>query len=105
MRYYDLEVNGKIKGSYATSQPRMNLVLLDDAPENSKWDTINKKWIPDQEVIETIQANQKIDQDIVLAKDTIKSIRYDIDKTKDIDGLKNIVLKLAEQVSILAEKL
>jgi hypothetical protein len=50
MRYYDLDTNGKVKGSYAVPQPEKTLVLLEDAPgDESKWD--GSKWIPDQDKI------------------------------------------------------
>ena len=50
MRYYDLDINGKVKGSYAVPQPGMALHLLDDAPnDESMWD--GSKWIPDPDII------------------------------------------------------
>jgi len=51
MRYYDLDINGKVKGSYAVPQPKKTLVLLEEAPnEESKWD--GSAWVPDQDVID-----------------------------------------------------
>jgi len=105
MRYYDLDENGKIKGSYAIPQPGINLILLDDAPENYKLDITTQQWIPDQEAMNQIAINIRKKQDIVLAKDIIKSIGLDIEKVKSIDELKIVVLKLAEQIKILTENL
>jgi hypothetical protein len=49
MRYYDLDVSGKVKGSYAVPQPDKELTLLEDAPDQeSKWDGA---WIPDPDIV------------------------------------------------------
>ena len=50
MRYYDLDI-GTVRGSYALPQPGMELVLLEEAPDDeSMWD--GTVWVPDQEKID-----------------------------------------------------
>ena len=53
MRYYDLDTNGKVKGSYAVPQPEKTLHLLEDAPDNeSKRDGVpGSNWIPDPDIV------------------------------------------------------
>ena len=53
MRYYDLDTNGKVKGSYAVPQPGMILHLIEDAPDNeSKRDGVpGSAWAPDTDAI------------------------------------------------------
>jgi hypothetical protein len=47
MRYYELDANGKIIGSYAVLQPNKNLVLL-ESPEDENLSTYDgSKWIFD----------------------------------------------------------
>lgn len=46
MRYYELDTNGKVIGSYAVPQPGLNLVLLDEPPsEFYYWD--GAAWVYD----------------------------------------------------------
>lgn len=54
MRYYELDVTGKIKGSYEVPQPDKTLHLIEDAPNNeSQRDGVpGTVWIPDQEIID-----------------------------------------------------
>lgn len=54
MRYYELDTNGKVKGSYAVPQPDLTLYLLEDAPDDkSKRDGVpGTAWIPDQDIID-----------------------------------------------------
>ena len=49
MRYYDLDTNGKVKGSYAVPQPEKTLHLLEDAPnEESQRDGVpGNVWVAD----------------------------------------------------------
>jgi hypothetical protein len=50
MRYYDLDINGKVKGSYAVLQPGKNLVLLEDAPDDeSRYD--GSTWVADTDKV------------------------------------------------------
>ena len=53
MRYYDLDKNGKVKGSYAVPQPDKDLHLLEDAPSDDyKRDGVpGSNWIPDTDKI------------------------------------------------------
>jgi len=58
MRYYDLDTNGKVKGSYAVPQPEKILVLLEDAPnDESKYD--GSKWIPDTDKVNARLAKEE----------------------------------------------
>jgi len=52
-RYYDLDTNGKVKGSYAVLQPGKMLHLLEDAPdkESQRDGMPGDNWIPDQDKI------------------------------------------------------
>ena len=54
MRYYDLDTNGKVKGSYAVPQPGKTLHLLEDAPdEESQRDGVpGTVWMPDQDKVD-----------------------------------------------------
>jgi hypothetical protein len=50
MRYYDLDINGKVKGSYAVPQPDKTLTLLASAPnDESMWN--GTAWIPDPDIV------------------------------------------------------
>lgn len=53
MRYYDLDLNGKVKGHYAVPQPEKVLHLLPIAPDDmSMRDGVpGENWIPDQDAI------------------------------------------------------
>jgi len=53
VRYYDLDITGRVKGSYAVPQPGKTLHLLEDAPDDkSKRDAVpGVKWEPDLEII------------------------------------------------------
>jgi hypothetical protein len=53
MRYYDLDVSGKVKGSYAVPQLGKELHLLEDAPnDESKRDGMpGDNWIPDPDIV------------------------------------------------------
>jgi hypothetical protein len=100
MRYYDLSKEGKVRGSYAVPQPDKELTLLDDAPNSeSMWD--GKAWVPDHDKLTTKAATDKRQADILTAKEAVQAISEDIKKATDLDSLKAVVLKLAEQVKIL----
>jgi hypothetical protein len=60
MRYYELDTNGKVKGSYAVPQPDKEFHLLEDAPDNeSKRDGVpGTAWIPDQDIIDARLAEE-----------------------------------------------
>ena len=60
MRYYDLDTNGKVKGSYAVPQSGKVLHLLEDAPDDeSKRDGVpGSAWVPDQEKIDARLAEE-----------------------------------------------
>ncbi len=76
MRYYDLDINGKVKGSYATPQPGKVLHLLDDAPNGeSKRNTPipGAAWVPDQEKIDTRLAKEAKIAASITAKATLKN--------------------------------
>jgi hypothetical protein len=53
-RYYDLDANGKVKGSYANLQKGLTLYLLDESPDNmSMRDGVpGSNWIADQEAVD-----------------------------------------------------
>ena len=57
MRYYDLDVNGKVKGSYAIPQPGKALHLLDEAPndESMRDGVPGSKWMPDPVIVSAKQ--------------------------------------------------
>ena len=57
MRYYDLDINGKVRGSFTVPYPDLTLVLLEDAPDDmSMWD--GKVWVPDPDKVAAKQAIQ-----------------------------------------------
>ena len=58
MRYYDLNIDGKVKGSYAVPQPGKILHLLEDAPDDlSMRDGVpGNSWVPDTAAIAVIDA-------------------------------------------------
>ena len=60
MRYYDLDINGKVKGSYANPQPGKTLHLLEDAPDNeSKRDGVTGSvWVSDTDIIDARLAEE-----------------------------------------------
>jgi len=106
MRYYDLDINGKVRGSYAVPQPNKELVLLKAAPDDeSKWD--GSKWIPDPDII----AAREAEESRIAAKaqafiDNLPSwseISAAIDGVSTIAGLKVVVKKLARVVYWLAK--
>ncbi len=53
MRFYDLDINGKIKGSYAVPQPGRTLYPIKDAPDHeSKRDGVpGTAWVPDMDIV------------------------------------------------------
>ena len=72
MRYYDLDI-GTVRGSYALPQPGMELVLLEEAPDDeSMWD--GTVWVPDQEKIDARLAEEAADQVSAAAKTAIASM-------------------------------
>ncbi len=76
MRYYDLDINGKVKGSYAIPQPGKVLHLLEDAPnEESKRNTPipGITWVPDQEKINASLAKEATAAAAIAAKATLKN--------------------------------
>lgn len=59
MRYYDLDNDGRIKGSCTSSQPDKNLLLLDDPPSGDcMWD--GKQWVLDTKVTREKEREDKI---------------------------------------------
>ena len=76
MRYYDLEITGKVKGSYAVPQPDKTLHLLEDAPDDeSKRDgTPGDNWIPDQDIIDARLVKEAIAQATLDAKVAMKNM-------------------------------
>ena len=53
MRYYELDIDGRVKGSYAVPQPGKILHLLEDAPDDLSMrnGVLGKKWVPDTDAI------------------------------------------------------
>jgi hypothetical protein len=101
MRYYDLDISGKVKGSYAVQQPDKELVLLEDAPDDaSKWDG---KWVPDPDILATKAAVEAKAKAVVDAKIKVGTLSADVDKATDIESLKKVVLDLINQVKIITE--
>ena len=74
MRYYGLDINGKIKGSYAVQQPNMVLHLLEDAPdEESKRNGVpGSAWVPDQDKIDARLAQEEQMEIEVLVNQKLK---------------------------------
>lgn len=64
MRYYDLDTNGKVKGSYAVPQPDLTLVPLEGAPGNESM-YVGGEWIPDQDIIDARLAIDAKAQEII----------------------------------------
>lgn len=73
MRYYDLDINGKVKGSYAVPQPGKELTLLKIAPDNeSMWD--GEKWVPDQDLLATKQSIKDAEDAEILIQAKIRGM-------------------------------
>lgn len=66
MRYYELDKDGKVKGSYAVPQPGKGLILLEDAPDDeSKWD--GQKWVPDEDIIKAkLAAKDEAEKEVLV---------------------------------------
>jgi hypothetical protein len=109
MRYYDLGINGKVKGSYAVPQPNMVLHLLEDAPDNeSKRDGVpGTAWIPDQDVIDARLAEEARivakQQALIDNLPSWQQVSDAIDSATTIAALKVIVKKIARVVYWLAK--
>ena len=100
MRYYDLDINGKVRGSYAVPQPTMELTLLEDAPDDeSMWD--GKKWVPDPDIVAARQAEAAKVLAVAEAKTAISTMDAAVDKATDIEGLKKVVVDLIKNVQVL----
>ena len=98
-RYYEL-LNGKVKGSYTVPQPDKELELLDEAPDNeSMWD--GEKWVADAEKVAARQAEAAKVLAVAEAKTAISTMDAAVDKATDIEGLKKVVLDLANSVKTL----
>ena len=98
-RYYEL-LNGKVKGSYTVPQPDKELELLDEAPDNeSMWD--GEKWVADAEKVAAKQAEAAKVLAVAEAKTAISTMDAAVDKATDIEGLKKVVLDLANSVKTL----
>lgn len=102
MRYYELDKNGKVFGSYAVPQPEKILILLEDAPDELSMHD-GEKWVPDTERVAAKAVIEKKAADVAAAKDSISAISADAEKADDFESLKAVVLALAEQVKILTQ--
>lgn len=99
-RFYQLNETGKVLGSYAVPQPDMELTLLEEAPnEESKWD--GEKWVADAEKVAAKQAEAAKVLAVAEAKAAISTMDAAVDKATDIEGLKKVVLDLANSVKTL----
>ena len=98
-RYYEL-LNGKVKASYSVPQQDKELELLDEAPDNeSMWD--GEKWVADAEKVAARQAEAAKVLAVAEAKTAISTMDAAVDKATDIEGLKKVVLDLANSVKTL----
>jgi len=100
MRYYDLDINGKVKGSYAVPQPDKVLHLLEDAPDESKRDGVpGTAWVPDTDKIDARLAEEaRIAAKAKAITDNLPSwaaIEAAINAADTIPKLRAIVLKIA----------
>jgi hypothetical protein len=99
-RFYKLNETGKVLGSFAVPQPDMELTLLEEAPnEESKWD--GEKWVADAEKVAAKQAEAAKVLAVAKAKTAISTMDAAVDKATDIEGLKKVVLDLANSVKTL----
>jgi hypothetical protein len=103
MRYYDLDANGKVKGSYAVPQPDMTLHLIEDAPDSeSKWDGA---WIPDLPVILEKKAGEV---NAVREKKIAAGIPYEFPdgkgtiQTRDLTDARNIQTSIVSALILQA---
>jgi len=102
MRYYDLDINGKVKGSYAVPQPGKELILLEDAPaDESKRDGVpGTAWIPDQDIIDARLAIDAKAQEIIDNLPAWQRVSDAIDSATTIAAMKIILKKIARVVYI-----
>lgn len=92
MRYYELDVTGKIKGSYAVDQPEKTLHFLEEHPEGFwKRDGVpGNSWI--------------VDDDLVAAADAVTAAKAKKDKAaKDLKDL--IVAQGSDSTKITLKQL
>jgi len=106
MRYYDLDINGKVRGSYAVPQPNKELVLLKAAPDGeSKWD--GSAWVPDQEKIDARVAEenriQAKAQAVIDNLPSLAEIEAAIEAASSIAALKVIIKKMARVLYWIAK--
>ena len=75
-RYYDLDKDGKVSGSFANPQENMNLVLLEECPfQYGIWD--GKKWKEDTSILDPKQV-----------------LLDELNSATTIAGLKNVIKKM-----------
>ena len=106
MRYYKLNGNGQILGSYAIPLPDQELVLLATAPDDeSKWD--GRAWVPDTKKIAIREAEEARvaakAQALINNLPTWQEVADAIDAVTTIGGLKVVVKKIARVVYWLAK--
>jgi len=99
MRYYDLDTNGKVKGSYAVPQPEKELHLLEDAPDNeSKRDGVpGDNWIPDTDIIDARLA----EEERITAK--VRAIADNLPSRKQIKTAINAAFPDTKQSAIITK--
>jgi hypothetical protein len=109
MRHYDLDTNGKVKGSYAVPQPGKELILLEDAPDDeSKRDGVpGTVWIPDTDIIDARLAEEAAiaakHQALIDNLPSWQQVSDAIDSATTIAALKVIVKKIARVVYWIAK--
>lgn len=105
MRYYDLDLSGKVKGHYAVPQPEVTTVLLPIAPDDeSMWD--GDKWVPDPDIVNARLAEEaRIAAKVQAIIDNLPSwaqVDQAITDATTIAALKVIVRKMARVLYIIA---
>lgn len=97
-RFYKLNGTGQVLGSFAVPQPNMELLLLEEAPDDeSMWD--GKAWVPDPDIVAAKAAVEAKALEITAAKEAIRTIDAAVSKASDIESLKKVVLDLAKHVN------